>query len=262
MLAHWLVALVQNGYAHSTCRLYLAALRAWHRARGFAPPSAEPARQALRLASQEGLLPRRERAHPLLAADLKTAVALLRSSRNWSRWRIARDVALLLVGWCGALRVSELVRLRWSDVQWTPEGLVVTVRAGKSDKWAEGATVGLAKASDFAYCPATALETWRNVWTERWPENPWVWPRARGKTGPEHLSERCVGLVLARVGALLGQPLKTHSLRAGFATEAGKRGKAIHLIQAHLRHKSPAMTLAYIREANLLGPEAAGKGLL
>src|ERR1019366_9155593 len=74
--------------------------------------------------------------------------------------RSIRDRALLLVGFAGAFRRSELVELRYQDVRFTDEGLIVTIPKSKTDQEAEGQTVGIPYGSHRESCPVRALQAW------------------------------------------------------------------------------------------------------
>jgi integrase len=72
-----------------------------------------------------------------------------------------RDRALLLVGWTGALRRSELVALTTKDVQFVEgEGVNVYIRQSKADQEAEGLVKGMPYGSNKETCPVTALRQW------------------------------------------------------------------------------------------------------
>lgn len=71
-----------------------------------------------------------------------------------------RDRALLTIGWCAALRRSELVALDVADVERAPKGLVVLVRASKTDQEARGEEVPVFFSNSAAHCPVRSLDAW------------------------------------------------------------------------------------------------------
>ena len=71
-----------------------------------------------------------------------------------------RDRVLLLIGFCGAFRRSELVALDAADVAITREGLVVTIRRSKTDQEGEGRKLGIPYASHLETCPVRSLQDW------------------------------------------------------------------------------------------------------
>jgi hypothetical protein len=72
--------------------------------------------------------------------------------------RELRDRAILLLGFSGAFRRSELVALNLTDIEWTTEGALVSIRRSKTDQEGLGRRVGIPR-GDIA-CPVTALEAW------------------------------------------------------------------------------------------------------
>ena len=74
-----------------------------------------------------------------------------------------RDRALLLVGYAGAFRRSELVALDVEDLVETDEGLVVTIRRSKTDQESAGRELGLPYGSQLVTCPVRAVRRWRQV---------------------------------------------------------------------------------------------------
>src|SRR5690349_24485037 len=74
-----------------------------------------------------------------------------------------RDRALLLLGFAGAFRRSELVGLDIGDVRQTADGLVVTIRRSKTDQEGAGREVGIPYGSTPATCPVRAVRGWLDV---------------------------------------------------------------------------------------------------
>jgi integrase len=133
-----------------------------------------------------------------------------------------RDRALLLVGFAGALRRSELVALRAEDVAVLPEGLRVTIRR-------TGTTT----------CPVAALEGWLAV-AEITSGRVFRSVDRHGKLG-EVLSTRAVAQIVQTRAARAGldpTPFSGHSMRAGFATSAAAAGVEERVIMRQTRHKS------------------------
>jgi len=67
-----------------------------------------------------------------------------------------RDRALLLVGFAGAFRRSELVSLDVADVLFGADGLIVQLHRSKTDQEGEGRKVGLPFGSNPLTCPVRA----------------------------------------------------------------------------------------------------------
>ena len=107
-----------------------------------------------------------KRRTPLLLADVRTLLEAIQPSMGvWPTGMAAhRDTALLLMGFAGAHRRSELVNLRISDVTVHPaDGLHVRVRSSKTDQEGQGVVRALPYGRDPLTCPPCALVRWRRL---------------------------------------------------------------------------------------------------
>ena len=165
----------------------------------------------------------------------------------------ARDRALLLVGFAGAFRRSELVALDRSDVVFDPDGVRLAIRASKTDQEQAGATIGLPYGEHAETCPVRALRSWLGYVAN---DHPAVFRRISrwGTPTRARLSAQSVALILKRHTAAIGQDPRAfagHSLRAGFATSAAAGGATERDIMRQTRHRSAEMVRRYIREGEL-----------
>jgi integrase len=135
--------------------------------------------------------------------------------------------ALLLVGFAGAFRRSEVVRLRLEDLAFSDAGIIVTLRKSKTDQEAEGREVGLPWGQHSETCPVRALRRWLDIAAI---EQGYVFRRIDRHTG-KPLEDPVSGYWVARVvqaavQAAGGDPAlyAGHSLRSGLATAAAERG--------------------------------------
>jgi site-specific recombinase XerD len=172
-----------------------------------------------------------------------------------------RDRALLLIGFGGALRRSELVALDVADIAETETGLLVTIRRSKTDQEGEGATIAIAR-GDVA-CPVKALRTWLDG--SGIEAGPIFRPIDRaGTVRPSRLTDRSVSNIVKAYAARAGFDADTfsgHSLRAGFLTSAAGKGASIFKMMDVSRHKSVDTLRGYVRDAELF-KDHAGAGLL
>lgn len=187
---------------------------------------------------------------PARTAEIRAMLATLDLDRTIG----VRDRALLVIGFAGAMRRSELVALDVDDVtERTDEGLVVTIRRSKTDQEGVGAELGLPYGSDPLTCPVRALRAWLRVGA--FSEGPIFRPVDRhGNVGTTRLSDRAVAEVVKRTAAAAGLDpalYSGHSLRAGFITAAAEAGVQERRIMAHSRHQSIAVMRRYIRSASL-----------
>ena len=193
---------------------------------------------------------------PVLTADLRRMVATLDAGRVID----ARDRALLLVGFAGAFRRSELVGLDVEDITDGADGLTVLLRRSKTDQEGAGRRLGIPYGSNPSTCPVRAYRAWLEA--SGITEGPVFRPVTRyGAIGGERLSGKAVAVVVKRTLAAAGVNPATyagHSLRAGLATSAAQAGASERSIMATTGHKSLPMVRRYIREGNLFRENAAG----
>jgi integrase len=138
----------------ATLRRRLAALAKVHRSKGMENPTAtELVKSTLRgLRRIKGTAQRQ--AKPLVKEDL---ILVLEAMGN--RLKDIRDRALLLVGFAGGFRRSELVSLDICDVAAVRQGIVVTLRRSKTDQDGIGRKIGIPYARG-SWCPVAALQQW------------------------------------------------------------------------------------------------------
>jgi integrase len=172
-----------------------------------------------------------------------------------------RDCALLLLGFAGAFRRSELVALNVEDLEETPEGLLVIIRRGKTDQEGLGRKVAIPRGE--IACPIAALKAWLDAAgiVEGALFRP-VWNRRAQRVGAQRLTARIVAdIVKAGASRLALDPgsFGAHSLRSGLVTTAVKRGVNLLKICDQTGHKSLEMLRVYCRDAELfVGNAAAG----
>ena len=193
---------------------------------------------------------------PAVADKVRAMVALAPESLAG-----LRDRALLLLGFAGAFRRSELVALDVADITETKSGLLVTIRRSKTDQEGEGATIAIAR-GDVA-CPARALLEWLDAAGIK--AGPIFRPINKACTvAAERLTDRSVANIVKAYAARAGFDVSTfsgHSLRAGFLTSAAAKGASIFKMMDVSRHKSVDTLRGYVRDAELF-KDHADAGLL
>ena len=175
-----------------------------------------------------------------------------------------RDRALLLTGFAGALRRSELVALDVEHLSWSDEGVKLLLAKSKTDKEGEGAEVMIVAGRHEATCPVSALQGW--LGGAKITNGP-VFRKVNkaGRVEARRLSEDAVRQILRRCAAAAGvegslaEPISPHGLRAGFVTTAYRNGVLDEEIMGHTRHRSLATMRSYVRRAKLSGKAPAGK---
>ena len=170
-----------------------------------------------------------------------------------------RDRALLLLGFAGGFRRSELAALQLADLQFREEGLVVLVRRGKTDPEGAGRKVGIPFGAHEETCPVRALRAWLDAGVIRTGA---VFRRVYGRHAGQELEPQAVWCVTRRLCAKAGLDPKrfgAHSLRAGMVTQAIRGGASDHAIMAQTGHRSSDMVRRYRRETDIFQDNAGGK---
>lgn len=225
----------------------LAAISKAHKARS----QANPTRSALVHAVLRGI--KREKgvaqkqAAPLLKRQLAGIVAAMSDTPKGFR-----DRALLLLGFAGAFRRSELAGLEREDLEFTREGLIVHLRRSKTDQLGRGRKVGIRR-DEPTLCPVAALERWLSVATIK---NGAVFLRVdcHDNILPTPISGEAVSMIVKERVAAVGlnpNAYSGHSLRAGFATSAALAGIPSWRIRQQTGHASETMLAHYIRDADV-----------
>ena len=164
------------------------------------------------------------------------------------------------MGFAGAFRRSELVALDFADLQFTSDGLVITLRRSKVDQEGEGRKLAVPYGSNPDTCPVRSLKAWLEAaGIESGPVFRSI--TRHGKIGAR-LSGYDVALVVKQYAGALGLDAATyagHSLRAGLATSAAIAGASERSIMNQTGHRSSAMVRRYIRDGSLFRENAAAK---
>ncbi len=253
-VAVYLSALADAGRRVSTIERALTGIAHAHRTRGIPWPKGHPTLLEVMAGIRRklGVVP--EQKAPLSDDELAELLGTLDDGLTG-----ARDRALLLLGWWGAFRRSELVALTTRDITRVREGLVITVRRSKTDQEGRGAHKAVPFADDPSFCAVRALDAWLRL--ARITKGPLFRAIDRhGHVSPRALSDRSVALIVQRTAARAGldtHRLAGHSLRAGFVTTAAKKGRTLDAIMRQTHHKSERVARSYVRLALAFDGNAA-----
>tara|TARA_B110000971_G_scaffold71764_1_gene73657 strand:+ start:210 stop:1127 length:918 start_codon:yes stop_codon:yes gene_type:complete len=185
---------------------------------------------------------------PILINDLKQIIDVI-TKLNIKETRKKRDKALILIGFAGGFRRSELVALEIDDIEFVREGVKIFVKRSKTDQSGEGMTKAIPSFDSTLYCPVLHLQDWM----------------AKGKSINRKIfpiSDKSVALIIkkyANLAGLDGSRYAGHSLRSGFATSTAESGAEERNIMAMTGHKTTQMVRRYIKEANLFKNNALNK---
>jgi site-specific recombinase XerD len=171
-----------------------------------------------------------------------------------------RDRALLLIGFAGAFRRSELAALQLGEVEDGDEGLKILIRRSKTDQEGEGREVGIPYGSDPKTCPVRAYRKW--IATAGITEGP-VFRAFRNRTMmADGITDQVVARIVKKAAERVGidaNVLAGHSLRSGHATTAARNGASEASIMKQTGHRSVQMVRRYIREGSLFHSNSGGK---
>lgn len=164
-----------------------------------------------------------------------------------------RDRAVLLLGFMGAFRRSELAGLDVEDIRKYPQGIVVTIRHSKTDQTSAGQQIGIPYLSHSSMDCIHALQEWLTA--AGITSGPLFRSFLKnGKVSSRRLSDKSINLIVKKYAASIGlnpEMYGAHSLRHGFATYAALQGVEERLIMKQTRHRSVEMVRRYINEADL-----------
>ena len=248
-VALYITALAEAGRAVSTIRRRLASISAAHQAAGHQSPTQDMQVKTIWAGIRRAKGTAQRQVAPVVTEHLRAIVGALQLDTLAG----LRDRALLLVGFIGAFRRSELVGLNVEDLTPTAEGFVVTLRRSKTDQEGEGETKAIPYGANAETCPARALRAWLDAaGITSGPVFRAV--NRHGQVSARRLSDRAVALIVKRSVEAVGldaSRFSGHSLRAGFATAAARAGASERDIARVTHHKSDRVLRRYIRDAQV-----------
>jgi site-specific recombinase XerD len=185
---------------------------------------------------------------PILISDLKKIIEAIYQSNEKNNKKI-RDKALILIGFSGGFRRSELVNIEYEDIDFVSEGVKIFIKKSKTDQSGEGMIKAIPYFENQKFCPVIAMKNWIELINLK-----------SGKIF--NISDKNVALIIKKYANLAGlesEKYAGHSLRSGFATSAAESGAEERNIMTMTGHKSTEMVRRYIREANLFKNNALNK---
>jgi integrase len=248
VVVEYLTALAGAGARVSTIQTKLAAIAFAHAAHNGDNPAKSAAVRIVMQGIRRSLGCAPHQKAPITRAELVRMLDALGNDLAG-----ARDRAILLLGFAGAFRRSELVALNVEDVRFGADDVTITIRRSKTDQEGHGAVkrVPMLGADDAAVCPARALKAWLDAAQiqsgavfraiDRW-----------GHARRERLNDRAITLVIKRAATAAGLDARQfagHSLRAGFVTQAAADNTPEWAIAEVTGHKSREVLQKYIRDA-------------
>jgi site-specific recombinase XerD len=185
---------------------------------------------------------------PILINDLKMIIQAINKDKI-TEFEKLKNKCLILIGFSGGFRRSELVSLLIEDIDFVPEGVKILIRRSKTDQTGEGFVKGIPYFENQEYCPVLTLKKYLKELN-----------LDSGKIF--EICDKSVAIKIKKYAMLAGLDHKKyagHSLRSGFATSAAEVGAEERNIMAMTGHKSTQMVRRYIKEANLFKNNALNK---
>jgi|TARA_Y100000294_G_scaffold152642_1_gene151072 site-specific recombinase XerD len=197
---------------------------------------------------------------PLLINHLKLIVDVI-NQQKIDEIKKARDKSIILIGFGGGFRRTELISIDHEDLEFVSEGLKITLRRSKTDQFGEGMIKGLPYFTNENYCPVINLKKWLELSNIK--SGPIFRRFTKGSSlTSNRLTDQTVVLLIKSYLNLAGienSNYSGHSLRSGFATVAAESGADERSIMAMTGHKTTQMVRRYIKEANIFKNNALNK---
>ena len=245
-VAAFLAGQASAGVRPSTLTRRLAAISYAHRLAGLPSPAAhEAVRAVLRgIRRKMGTAPKQKA--PATAERVAAMLAAIPDDTLQGK----RDRALLLLGFAGAFRRSELVALEVADLAFEPDGMRVRVRRSKTDQDGQGQEIAIPRGTKLR--PVAAVQDW--IKAAGITVGPLLRSVDRHGKARGALTPQSVALVVKRHADAAGLDpgaFAGHSLRAGFLTSAAEAGADALRMMEVSRHRRVETVAGYVRRGNL-----------
>tara|TARA_E500000178_G_scaffold339916_1_gene382026 strand:+ start:431 stop:1384 length:954 start_codon:yes stop_codon:yes gene_type:complete len=197
---------------------------------------------------------------PLLINYLKLIINAI-NEQNVQEIKKLRDKSIILIGFGGGFRRTELISIDHEDLEFVPEGLKIIIKKSKTDQFGEGMVKGIPYFSNAIYCPVKNLQKWIEI--SKIKSGPIFRRFSKGLSlTDKRLTDQSIALLIKEYlmkAGIENTNFSGHSLRSGFATVAADSGADERSIMAMTGHKTTQMVRRYIRDANLFKQNALNK---
>jgi len=256
----YLMSMAKEGFKASTIQRRISAISQAHQAAGYEEsPTKNIYVRKIWKGIRNTIGTYQAGKSPAVIDDIRAMVNTLSDSPLHTR-----DRAMLIIGFAGAFRRSELVSLNVEDIEVNRDGLVIHLRKSKTDQEGQGRKIGLPFGSNPETCPVRSYQSWLD---ESGIKHGAIFRKVNrhGQIQDSRLTGQSVALVVKRCAEEAGLDPKKysgHSLRAGLATTAAMQGKSERAIMNQTGHRSVNMVRKYIRDGSIFRDNAAsGIGL-
>jgi len=235
---------LSKSFKFSTLKRRIASISVIHKLKGHYLDTKHPIIMENLHGIKRTLGSRQKAKKPLLINDLKLIIKAIDKEK-------IRDKALILLGFSGGFRRSELVSILHEDIEFVPEGVKILIKRSKTDQSGEGIVKAIPYFDNQEFCPVLTLKDY-------------IYKKISKKNEDKifEISDKSVALIIkkyAQKAGLDSSKYAGHSLRSGFATTAAEFGAEERNIMAMTGHKTTQMVRRYIQEANLFKNNALNK---
>ena len=249
---------IKQEYKLNTIKRRIASIAYRHNQEKIAFDSRNPLIKKQMDVIKRSLKGKLEQTAPLLFDDLKKIIDIIdiEIDKNFQKLINYRDKAIILVGWFGAYRRSEIVGLSVENIEFNEDGMSIKMDKSKTDQEGNLEAKGIAKSEDSqsTYCPVNACKKWLQF-SEIRTGNIFRQIDTSNKIYHNDLSDKSISLIIknwATKAMISNDKLSGHSFRAGFATELARSGASETEIMKTTQHKSADMVRRYIRDAETM----------
>ncbi|WP_317192388.1 tyrosine-type recombinase/integrase [Hymenobacter jeongseonensis] len=248
-LAGFLTELADAGKKVATIQRHAAAIAKAHALAGHDSPTADKKIKVLLKGIAREKKTRIKQAAAFTLASFKRTIRAIDVSTPTG----LRNRALLLLGFTGAFRRSELEALNIEDLAFDEEGLVVSLDKSKTNQLGQAEEKAIFYSPDPALCPIRALQAWLRV-LDRDAGCVFVSLRKHQRLTTRRMTTKYINLIVQQH---LGAPYTAHSLRASFVTVSKLNGADDSKVMNQTKHKTSAMIRRYTRLDNVRQHNAA-----
>ena len=235
---------LSKSFKFSTLKRRIASISVIHKLKGHYLDTKHPVIMENLHGIKRTLGSRQKGKKPILINDLKLIIKAIDEDNN-------RDKALILIGFAGGFRRSELVNITNEDIEFVPEGVKILIKRSKTDQSGEGTIKAIPYFENQEFCPVIAFKKYISSNSNRENDDRIF-----------KISDKSVALIIKKYAEKAGLDASRyagHSLRSGFATTAAEFGAEERNIMAMTGHKTTQMVRRYIKDANLFKNNALNK---
>jgi len=240
---------LSNKNKYSTLKRRLNSINVIHKLKGFHIDTRHPLIRENLIGIKRKIGINQKGKKPLLYNNLIKIINFINNKIVNNNLLLIRDKAILLLGFSGGFRRSEIANLNHDDLEFVREGLKININFSKNDQFGQGYIKGIPKFENHDICPVMACKNWLNV-------------RDKSKIKLFYCSDKTISLIVKKYTSLIELDPRLysgHSLRSGFATSTANMGADERSIMQMTGHKSTEMVRRYIKDANIFNNNALNK---